>query len=237
MEKYNESDLYKPIYETLTKQGYIVRGEVKNCDIAAIKEDELIIIEMKTAFNLKLIYQAIDRQNVSRIVYVAIPRPTGGQNTKSWKSMIKLIKRLDLGLITVALDSPIKTVDFLVQPTECKTRLNKRKTEYIKKEIKGRISDFNIGGVTRKKIATAYREKAIALACILEYRDNITLKEIKEMNLAGNFSSILQLNYYDWFERVGKGIYKLNQNGYNALEEADFKELVDFYRNKPLGSF
>ena len=36
-----EVDLYEPIAQYFTEQGYIVHGEVKDCDMTAHKEDEL----------------------------------------------------------------------------------------------------------------------------------------------------------------------------------------------------
>ena len=36
-----ESDLYLPVKDYLEKHGYRVRGEVKNCDVVATKEDDL----------------------------------------------------------------------------------------------------------------------------------------------------------------------------------------------------
>ena len=46
-----EIDLYQPIKEYFTQQGYDVYGEVNECDIAAVKEQELILIEMKLTLN------------------------------------------------------------------------------------------------------------------------------------------------------------------------------------------
>ena len=40
-----ETDLYGPIRDYLVAQGYDVQGEVKGCDIAARKGDDLIVIE------------------------------------------------------------------------------------------------------------------------------------------------------------------------------------------------
>jgi len=69
-----ESDLFKPIKKYLETSGYKVRAEVKNCDITATKDDELIIIELKLSVNIQLLIQATDRQRITDSVYVAIPR-------------------------------------------------------------------------------------------------------------------------------------------------------------------
>ena len=70
-----ETDLYKPVYDYLVRQGYTVHSEVKNCDITAIKGEELIVVELKTSFNLKLLAQGAKRQRIADSVYVAIPVP------------------------------------------------------------------------------------------------------------------------------------------------------------------
>ena len=73
--------------------------------------------------------------------------------------MLRLLKRLELGLLTVALDSPLKTVDVVLTPADSMIRKNKRKKEQLQAELEGRQLDANIGGMTRRKIITAYREK------------------------------------------------------------------------------
>ena len=73
--KFSESSLYQPIYDYLTQQGYMVRGEVKDCDIVAIKGEELIIIELKKSLSVELLGQAADRQRITSGVYIAFTSP------------------------------------------------------------------------------------------------------------------------------------------------------------------
>ena len=100
---------------------------MKDCDIAAVKDGQLLIVELKKAFNLKLVYQGMERQSLTDQVFVAIPRPKKGAREKAWKDMLKLLKRLELGLLTVALDSPLKTVDVVLEPSDSPIRKNKKK--------------------------------------------------------------------------------------------------------------
>ena len=74
--KVYETDLYKPIQNYFIQRGYEVYGEVKNCDVTAVKGEEIIIVELKRSFNLGLLMQAVQRQKVSELVYVAVPRPS-----------------------------------------------------------------------------------------------------------------------------------------------------------------
>ena len=55
-----ESDLYAPVRDYLTQLGYDVQGEVKDCDLTAVRGDELIVGELKRGFTIELLYQAID---------------------------------------------------------------------------------------------------------------------------------------------------------------------------------
>ena len=91
MSDFQEKDLYEPVCRMLEEAGYEVKGEVKNCDIAAVIDGEITVVELKKAFNIKLVYQLLERQSFSKYVYAAIPRPKDGNNTSSFKSMIKLL--------------------------------------------------------------------------------------------------------------------------------------------------
>ena len=226
-----ETDLYEPIRKFLENEGYRVQAEVKHCDIAAIKDGQTIIIELKKNFSLKLVYQALDRQSLTDQVFVAIPRPTKGQATRSWKDMLKLLKRLELGLITVALDSPLQMVDVVLEPCDSLVRKNRKKQERLQAEIENRQVAENVGGMTRRKIMTAYREKSIELCCIIEQAGQISLKALREMGKDNKYSAILQSNVYQWFERIEKGIYGLSLQGKEALASLDYEKAVDFYRS------
>ena len=127
MTEFKETDLYEPIRAFLEEEGYQVQAEVKHCDIAAEKNGRLVVVELKRAFGLKLDYQGLERQSLTDEVFVAIPRPKKGAREKAWQDMLRLLKRLELGLLTVALDSPLKTVDVVLTPADSMIRKNKRK--------------------------------------------------------------------------------------------------------------
>jgi hypothetical protein len=224
-----EEDLYAPICHYLTDNGYEVRGEVKDCDIAAYKDEKLTVVELKKAFNLKLIYQAVERQDFAQSVYIAIGRSNKGMRDTNYKSMIKLLKRLDLGLITVAMDSPIKTVEVILEPeNQRKTKSCKRK-KALEGEFEGRSGDYNTGGVNKKKIITAYREKSIEILCLVAKNEVMTNSELREKGYDNKALNILQKNYYGWFEKVGRGKYGLSSVGIEALEEGKYQKLIDYY--------
>ena len=211
-----------------------MQAEVKHCDIAAEKNGRLVVVELKRAFGLKLVYQGLERQSLTDEVFVAIPRPKKGAREKAWQDMLRLLKRLELGLLTVALDSPLKTVDVVLTPADSMIRKNKRKKEQLQAELEGRQLDANIGGMTRRKIITAYRERVIHLACILEREGEISLAELRARGLE-ELAALLSRNYEKWFVRVEKGVYALSEKGKTELKRADYAKVAAYYRQEQLG--
>ena len=231
MADWKETDLYEPIRAFLEGEGYQVQAEVKDCDIAAVKDGQLVIVELKKAFSLKLVYQGLERQSLTDQVFVAIPRPKKGQREKAWKDMLKLLKRLELGLLTVALDSPLHTVDVVLEPSDSLAWKNRRKRAKVQAELENRQVDANVGGMTRRKIMTAFREKSIRLACLLEREGQVSTASLRERGME-DYIGILSRNYDKWFKRVEKGVYTLSEKGKEELENEDYGKVVAFYRNE-----
>src|SRR5690554_5480577 len=96
-----ESDLSQPIIELLEAQGYRVRSEVRDCDIAATKDNQLVVVELKRNLSVTLLGQAVDRQRFADAVYVAVPKPKR-HNGSRWRETIHLLRRLELGLLLVS---------------------------------------------------------------------------------------------------------------------------------------
>lgn len=226
--KKKESDMYEPIRNLLVSQGFIVRGEVKGCDIAAVRGEELWIIEMKLNANLTLIFQAMTRQDAAENVFIAVPRPKSGRN-KNFRSLKKLTKKLGLGLIVVAMDSPARLAEILIFPEGVK-RENK-KSAAIKKEIFGRTTD-SLGGTSGVKVNTAYRERCVRIACLLEARGAQSAKSLREMGCDNGTYSALRGNHFDWFKKIAPGIYDITEIGQNYLKENENVSLITYYRMK-----
>lgn len=232
MRDFQEKDLYEPVKNMLEENGFEVKGEIKNCDIAAVKNGELIVVELKKAFSLKLVYQLLERQSFSKYVYAAIARPSESRRSSSYRSMLKLLKKIDCGLITVAMDSPVKTTDILLEPCGVKRISSYEKKRSVEDEFKGRSGSFNTGGVTRREIITAYREKSIELLCFAEKKEFVTNALLKENGYSQKEYSVFYRNYYGWFKKTGRGTYELSQEGRAALEKEDYMPLVEYYREK-----
>ena len=125
-----------------------------------------------------------------------------------------------------------ETVDVVLTPSDSLAWKNRKKRERLQAELENRQVSANTGGMNRRKIVTAYREKALYLCCILENREVVTYGELREMGLEEKYMSILRSNVYHWFERVEKGVYRLSEEGRKALEEPDYEKVIEYYRKK-----
>jgi hypothetical protein len=76
-----ESDLYPAVRDWLTHSGYEVHVEIFDCDIVAVKEGLLTVVELKTCLSQELYAQCVDRARWADFVIAAIasvPRSTSG---------------------------------------------------------------------------------------------------------------------------------------------------------------
>ncbi len=232
-----ETDLYAPVKAFLLELGYDVRGEVADCDITAVRGDELVVVELKRVFGLKLLVQATNRQKAADTVYVAIPRPPRGRFSKGFWDMCNLLKRLDLGLLVVSFRDGRPGVEVVhhphgsgpgvSEPTGPRRR-NARLRRSILREFGGRSGDYNTGGSTKRALVTAYREAAVRIACCLEKYGVMSAAELRSLGTGEKTYSILYHNLYGWFERVDKGRYGLHEAGRSAL--GGYPELRALYR-------
>lgn len=227
-EKILETDLYKPVHDYLTCEGYTVRSEVDGCDLTAVRGDELVIVELKRSFNLKLLIQATKRQRAADSVYVAIPRPKGGAYTKNWNDMCHLLRRLELGLIVVTLRKGNSNAEVVFHPAPFKRTGSSRQRQSILREISGRNGEYNTGGSRGKKLMTAYRENSIHIACCMEKLGPLSPSKLQKLGTGPKTASILANNFYGWFQKESRGIYGLNSSGKEYLETCP--ELAEYYR-------
>lgn len=231
MEKLLESDLYGPVHDYLTGLGYEVKGEVKNCDMTAMRDGELIVVELKRGFTLELIYQATDRQRVADGVYVAVPLPKKGYMSPQIRNMQSLCRRLELGLIFVGFTSKgLPQVDVAVHPKEAAVpRRNEKRRLAVIREHTSRTGSRNTGGVSRKKILTAYKEQALWIARLLRDNGPLRAADVKRLGGPVDTTAVLGRNVLKWFEREKAPdgrlyLYRVSDKGLAALEE--YKELI-----------
>ncbi|MBW8351087.1 hypothetical protein K0H71_16810 [Bacillus sp. IITD106] len=231
MGKILEVDLFYPIQNYFKIIGYDVYGEVHHCDVAAVKDDHLIIVELKRSLNIDLLIQATKRQRLTDTVYIAIPKPRFSLRSKKWKDICYLIRRLELGLIIVSFQKSGAYAEVKIHPgpfdRNKSMKLSKKKRDNLLNEIKGRHGDYNVGGSTQTKIMTAYKENCIHIACCLEHFGPLSPKNLRELGTGDKTLSILQKNYNGWFERVKRGTYLISEKGKNDLKL--YPEIVNYY--------
>ncbi len=212
-----ETELYPPVKTFLVAQGYEVKAEVGSADIVACRGgDEPLIVELKTGFSLSLFHQAVERQAVTDIVYVAVPRGTGRRFQASLKSNLKLARRLGLGVITVRLSDSF--VEVHLDPAPYAPRKSKARKDRLLREFARRVGDPNTGGSTRTTLVTAYRQDAMRCAAYLEANGPSRGAEVAKATGVAHATRMMADDHYGWFERVERGIYGLTPKGLASLQ-------------------
>lgn len=213
-----ETDLYQPIKSLLENQGYEVKAEIGAADVMAVRGEETpVIVELKTAFSLALFHQGIERQAITDLVYIAVPRGTGKPFLKALKNNKSLCRRLGLGLITVRMKDGFTEIH--LDPAPYKPRKSKVKQQRLLREFAKRIGDPNEGGSTKTILMTAYRQDA--LKCLLHLskqgptKASVVAKSV-DVERARN---IMAHDHYGWFEKVEKGIYGITPKGKSAIKD------------------
>lgn len=206
-----ETDLYLPVKRHLEAQGYVVKAEVRGCDVMAVRGDEgPVIVELKAALTLKLLYQAMERLTVSDHVYIAVARPKRGIGV----SALKLCRRLGVGLIVV---TSAGSLEVLADPVPYAPRANRKKRGLLLKEFNARSGDPNTGGSTRKPLMTAYRQDALRCAGHLAVQGPARIRDVKAATAVDRAAGIFRDNVYGWFEKVERGTYGLSPAGRAAV--------------------
>lgn len=218
MAQTRETALYGPIKQYFEDQGFVVRGEVNGCDLVAVRNQDVIVVEMKSSFNLTLVLQGIDRQQLGGTVYLAIDRARSRRPARRWRNIQRLCGQLGLGLITVDLLRAPAAIEVIVDPQPLGLRRNQRKRRTVLREFHRRSGDHNVGGSTRQPIVTVYREHALVIAGYLSVHQPATVAQIRAGTGIQRSGKILQHNHYGWFERIRHGTYTLTPAGAEALQ-------------------
>ncbi len=210
-----ETALYLPVKRFLEKLGFTVKGEIGGCDLVALSRDDppvVVIGELKLAFNLELILQAVDRAPACDEVWLAAKMSARGKGRESDARYRNLCRRLGFGMLAVTSRGE---VEVLVKPPTMAPRRNPRKRSRLVTEHQRRMGDPAIGGSTRAPIMTAYRQQALACASALSGGPQRVRDLRKDLPDAGK---ILLHNVYGWFDRTERGVYELTEAGRAALK-------------------
>jgi hypothetical protein len=217
----SETELYAPVKSFFEQRGYTVRGEVKHCDLVAIRgEEPPVIVELKRSFTIPLLVQGLDRLKLSEQVYVAFELPHKGKapHRLTWEEVRRLSRSLGLGVITVQFfqrKQPL--VEVVCEPTPYVLRPNKKAALRVVNEFHERSGDYNVGGSRGTKLMTAYREKALQCVRLIQQHGPLSPRSLRELTGNPAVSGLLQKNYYRWFARKSRGIYDITPLGIEAL--------------------
>jgi len=214
-----ETALYLPVKRFLEQLGFTVKGEIGGCDVVGLSNDDppvVVVGELKLAFNLELLLQAVDRAAAADEVWIAARISARGKGRESDARYRNLCRRLGFGMLGVTDDN---RVELLVRPPACLPRRSKQKRSRLVTEHQKRQGDPTAGGSTRTPIMTAYRQQA--LACARSLADGpLGLRELRLQHpaFAREVGRILLANVYGWFARHQRGVYALTAAGQAALQ-------------------
>ena len=216
-----EKDLFNPIKEYFEKYGYICDGEVDDIDLYMEKDDGSVAVELKKTLDFKALQQAALRQKITDIVYIGIFRPKD-MYSPAFRDKLYLLKRLGIGLITVSERTGVIEIvsEPIVSELSVFQQRNKGKRAHLSGEFQKRKAKNNTGGVRGTKLVTGYREDALlVLDALMEFGGEAPSREVRKVSGVEKATNIMRDNYYGWFEKKDRGVYKVSNEGYDALLE------------------
>ncbi|WP_439138622.1 DUF2161 domain-containing phosphodiesterase [Roseicyclus sp.] len=213
-----ETALYPPIKAFLEAAGYTVKAEIGPADVMALRGDEPpLIVELKTGFSLTLFHQAIARQAVSDMVYLAVPMGQGRRFQKALAENTRLARRLGLGVMSVRLSTGLVAIH--CEPGPYKPRKSMPKRRALLAEFARRKGDPNMGGMQGQRM-TAYRQDALACARHLAAAGATRGAIVRDATGVAQATRMMRDNHYGWFTALGAGVYDLTEIGHAALSDA-----------------
>jgi hypothetical protein len=208
-----EIALYAPVKAFLERLGFTVKGEVRGCDVVAVRPGEpdlVVVAELKRGFSLDLLLQAADRMAMADEVWLAVAATRRGRDRDPRAH--RLCRLLGLGLLSVTSRG---TVEILVEAGPYRPRTDRRRRGLLVEEFARRRGDPNRGGSPgRRPLMTAYRQQALDIAAALGEGPRRP-RDLRP--LAPDAAAILARNVYGWFVRVRRGWYGLTEAGQAGL--------------------
>lgn len=229
-----EVELYEPVKRFLEGRGYEVKGEVRGCDVVAVRgpDEPPVVVELKLAFTLAFVLQGVDRLAVTDHVYLAVPAAAACQGPAArgyhpgHAGVRRLCRRLGLGLLAVHPEprrgpAGAGRVEVVLDPDAARLpRRNKRRAKLVLREHTRRRGDPTPGGKpSAGPIVTAYRQEALRCADLLRAHGGgpLPVAAVREGAEVPNAARVLYRNVYGWFEPAGRGLYRLTDEGARGL--------------------
>ncbi len=210
-----ESELYAPVKRFLEGLGFACKGEIGGCDLVGLEGDDppvVVIGELKLAFNLELVLQAVDRAGAGDEIWLAAKLSARGRGRESDPRFRNLCRRLGFGMLGVGAHGEVEVI---VSPTAPAPRRDPKRRSRLVEEHRRRQGDPVAGGGSRKPVMTAYRQRALACAAALSDGPERTRALRASVPDA---TKILYDNVYGWFARASRGVYELTDAGRAALD-------------------
>ena len=213
-----EIDLYNPVKQFLESQGYEVKGEIREADVVAVRgAEDPVVVELKLAFNLDVLLQAVNRLSISSVVYIGIPSSCRAFRKRRHR-IIKLLRMLGIGLIMILINSKRSRVEVVLDPGEYHPRIHPKRRGQLLGEFERRRGDTIPGGSGRRQaMMTAYRQKAIRIGQYLTENGPTKASIIAHAIEESGVRTILYRNVYGWFDRLGEGVYRISPRGTTDL--------------------
>lgn len=216
-----ETSLYSPVKGFLEGLGFVVKGEIRGCDLLALSADSppiVVICELKLQFNLELVLQGVDRMAASDEVWLAARMSARGKGRESDARFRNLCRRLGFGLLGVSTNGQVQV---LLSPIAVTPRRDPKRRSKLIDEHRRRQGDPVAGGGSRAPIMTAYRQEALACAAAL----TSGRKRPRDLKPGmPNAPKILLHNVYGWFVRTERGVYDLTESGLRWPEAKPSKQ-------------
>lgn len=209
-----ETELYPPLKAFMEGAGYVVKGEVNDCDLVGVRDGDppvVVVCEMKLSFNLELVMQGVKRAAFCDEVWLAARASKTARGREHDARFRNLCRRLGFGVIAV---SEAGAVTVIIAPFAPTPRRDAKRRSRLLDEHKRRVGDPQVGGGRGKPIMTAYRQDCIAIATALLAGPQ-SPRQLKP--LVARAPTILASNVYGWFVRESRGIYGLTELGRTAV--------------------
>lgn len=209
-----ETALYLPVKRFLEELGFTVKGEIGGCDLVGLSAGDppiVVIGELKLAFNLELILQAVDRAPAGDEVWIAAKMSVRGKGRESDARY----RTLPAARLRDAWGDRPRPGRGAGETADGGPRREPKICSRLVAEHQRRQGDPALGGSTRAPIMTAYRQQALACASALAEGPQ-RVRDLRER--CPDAGKILLNNVYGWFERAERGIYGLTEAGHAALK-------------------
>lgn len=144
-----ERDLYPPVRDWLSSQGWTVHVEIFDADVVAVKDGKIMVVELKTGMTEELRWQAVKRAQWSDLVLVAVPASTYRPN-RHWFNY-------GIGVLTI---DDRRRVRVRIQPRPQPWHWVKRRTYRLKRlSSRAPAQDFESAGMPSCRELRQMRER------------------------------------------------------------------------------